>query len=280
MRNPSRVLRLGHIAYSNCEPVHARLLRPDRPAGIEIVAGTPAELNRALAEGAVDVAPASSIEFARHRDRYRILPELSISSRGPVRTILLLSTVPGPELDGATVALPTASATSVVLLKILLELRDGLRPRYAWFRQESEDPFRERAEGVKAALYIGDAAAALGRKAPRAHVYDLGAEWTRWTGLPFVFALWQTPLGDERRDDLRALHARLLESRAWALERLGELARERAAALGWPPAELEAYWRSLDYGLDDALVAGLREFYRRAAELGEIDAAPELVFLE
>lgn len=275
MRNPARPLRLGHIAYSNCYPVHARLLEAP-PPWIELVSGTPGELNRALAEGRVDAAPASSIEFARHPDRYRILPGLSISSHGPVQTIVFASRTPWGGLDGATVALPTASATSVVLLKILLEARDGVCPRYVWFRQEREDPFRL---GADAALYIGDIARSLRRGDP-ARRYDLGAEWSRWTGLPFVFALWQTPLAADRADELRALHARLLESRDWAFERLPRLAAEKAESMGWAPADLEAYWRSLDYGLDERLTAGLGEFYRQAAEVGEIEAVPELRFTE
>ena len=74
---PSR-LRLGHIRYSNCFPVHARLL--DRPDGgdPELVEGVPSTLNRLLSEGAIHVAPSSSIEYALHADRYRVMPNLVI----------------------------------------------------------------------------------------------------------------------------------------------------------------------------------------------------------
>jgi chorismate dehydratase len=269
----ARPLRLGHIVYSNCYPVHARLLETP-PPWLEIVAGTPAELNAGLAEGRVDVAPASSIEFARHPDRYRILPGLSISSRGPVRTIAFAAARPWTELDGATVALPTASATSVWLLRILLEERVGVRPTYVWFRQESEDP---RALGADAALFIGDLALAA-RRAGWPHLYDLGAEWDRWTGLPFVFALWQTPLGDDRADELEALRRALLDARAWAFAQLESLARRAAPRFGWAPEELAAYWRSLDYGLDPELLAGLQAFYRRAVALGALETVPPFRF--
>lgn len=275
MRKPSTPIRLGHIAYSNCVPVHARLLGRERPAWVEVVRGTPADLNRALAAGEVDVAPASSIEFARHPERYRVLPGLSISSRGPVRTIVLAARAPMRELDGCVVAVPTASATSVVLLRALLEVRERVHPRYVWFRQEAEDPF---GAGAAAALYIGDAAAAAGRRAhPR--VYDLGSEWMQWTGLPFVFALWQTRLGADRDDDLGALRETLIASRDGALARVDALAAEHAAALGWEAVELASYWRSLDYGLDASLVAGLDAFYRLAVEIGEVPGAPELRFV-
>src|SRR5690606_13288757 len=116
---PSR-LRLGNIVYSNCFPVHARLLDRPRPDDPRLVEGIPSLLNGLLARGELDVSPSSSIEYARHAERYRILPDLVIGSRGAVRSILLLGDRPPEELGGRTVALPTASATSVVPLKILL----------------------------------------------------------------------------------------------------------------------------------------------------------------
>lgn len=270
------MIRLGHITYSNCYPVHARLLEADRPEWIEVVRGTPSELNAALERGLVDVAPASSIEFARHPERYRLLPGLSIAARASARTILLVSQASLRELRGAVVGLPTASATSVVLLKILLELRERIRPRYVWFDQRVENPVGARAD---AALFIGDVARHV-RRGAQGPVYDLGEEWAQWTGLPAVFALWQTWLGDERADDLRRLHALLRDSRAWAWERLPVLALRAAAEFGWEAVELASYWESLDYGLDDAVLAGLVHFYRLAAELGEIPEVPRLRFVE
>lgn len=269
------MIRLGHITYSNCYPVHARLLEPDRPEWLEIVPGMPSELNAALERRAVDVAPASSIEFARHPEEYRVLPGLSIATRASARTILLASRAPLRDLHGAVVGLPTASASSVVLLKILLEVREGIRPHYVWFDQRAEDPLGSQAD---AALFIGDMALQVRRRA-QGLVYDLGMEWVGWTGLPFVFALWQTWLGDERADDLRRLHTLLGESRAWAWERLPVLAVRTAAEFGWEPVELASYWESLDYGLDQELQAGLARFYTLAAELGELPHAPRLRFL-
>jgi chorismate dehydratase len=258
------MLALGHIRFSNCLPVHARLLRAT-PAGIRIVTGVPATLNAALRDGGVDVAPCSSIEFARWQDRYRVLPGLAIASRGPVRSILLETTRPPDQLGGAEVALPTASATSVVLLRALLEVRSGVRPRYRWFDQEAEDPG---AAGADAVLWIGDAALRR-RPRPGAALVDLGAAWNEWTGLPFVYALWQTPLPAERDEELAALHRELLAARRWFADRAPELAREYAAGFGLTPAALAEYWAALSYELDAPAAAGLHHFYALAAELGE-----------
>lgn len=271
------MLKLGHISYSNCVPVHGRFLECGAPPSVAMVHGVPRLLNSKLAEGAVDVAPASSIEFARYADRYRILPDLSISARGPVQTIQLVSRVAIDELgDGSRLAVPTASATSVVLLKIIMQQRFGIRANYVWFEQEADEPL---AAGADAALYIGDQAY---RQRSRTDLYssDLAEVWSDWTGLPFVFALWQTAAGPDRNMELRALGAELLDSRQWSLERLPQLADRYAGEFGWSKKDLVKYWHSLSYDWSDDLEKGLEEFYRRAVGIGEIGRAPSLAFLE
>jgi chorismate dehydratase len=103
---------------------------------VQVIRGVP-ELNQALAEGRIDAAPCSSIEYARRAGRYRLLP-LTIASRGPVQSILFEADRPPAELGAAAIGLPTASATAVVLLRILLERRWGIAPRYLRFEQTTE----------------------------------------------------------------------------------------------------------------------------------------------
>src|SRR5512146_2271748 len=219
------MLRLGHIEYSNCFPVHALLVDRGAPSWLELVPGIPSELNRALAAGEIDVAPSSSIEYARHADRYRILPDFVIGSDGPVQSILVESDRSLEDLDGVEIAVPTASATSVVLLRILLEIRLGVRARYRWFDQATEaDPV---GGGAAAALRIGDVA--LRRAFPSGRtVTDLGAVWNEWTGLPFAFAVWQASVGPEADRLLGCLHGALLDSREFFHAHSAELARRHA----------------------------------------------------
>jgi chorismate dehydratase len=268
-------LRLGHITYSNCYPVHAGILDGGMGEGIDLVEGVPSYLNALLDRDEIDVAPCSSIEFARHAARYRVLPELVIGSRGPVRSIQFLATRHPETLDDAVVALPTSSATSVVLLKVLLRMRWGVRARFTWFDQAREDPF---AAGAAAALFIGDVALRGGLHPAMPHRHDLGEEWSEHTGLPFAFAVWQA---GGRADDaeLRRVHRTLLASREFGLSRRSELAARFAARWGFPPAFLDRYWGDLSYTLDAPMREGLQAFYALAAEIGEIPAAPALRWL-
>ena len=172
---------------------------------------------------------------------------------------------------GAIVALPTASATSVVLLRILLELRLGLKPRYVWFDQDGGLP----APAAAAWLRIGDAAL-LREPGAGEQRTDLGAEWNQWTGLPFAFAIWQTRLPAARNRELGALHEALENSLRYFEQNAASLAERHAQHFGIPSARLLAYWQRLTYRIDDRMLQGLQRFYEHAAALGEVPAVPEI----
>ena len=76
------MIRLGRISYVNMAPVFHRL-----NAEVEEVQGVPTELNAMLLDGQLDLAPISSIEYARHAASLRILPRMCVSSEGAVDSI-------------------------------------------------------------------------------------------------------------------------------------------------------------------------------------------------
>src|SRR3954462_4075729 len=108
------LLRLGRISYANMAPVFYEL----DGEGLEQVSGVPTTLNRRLLAGEIDVAPISSIEYARNADRLRLLPRLCVASEGAVDSIQLVSRTSLERIR--TVAVTPESATSVVLTKVLL----------------------------------------------------------------------------------------------------------------------------------------------------------------
>lgn len=270
------MLTLGHIIYSNCFPVHAGIVTGQVPFPFKIVEGIPTELNRLLYEGKVDVSPSSSIEFAMNPGRYLLLPGFSITSRDRAMSIILQSRIPIADLSGRTVALTTASATSVVLLRVLLELQAGLSPNYTLFEQGVEDP-SDRADAI---LTIGDFALTQTATAEYPNLYDLGALWHEFTGLPFVFALWQVNYRKNIQKDLVALCSNLIQSKQYGMSRLRELADGHAGRFGLPPDVLFAYWNSFSYDLGEAEQKGLLAYYGYAAEIGAINAVPDLRFWE
>lgn len=274
------MLRIGRIQYANCTPIFCALEQLDPAScGCQYVHGVPSRLNKLLADGSIDICPSSSIEYAFHPERYLIIPDISISSCGPVESVLLFSTLPIEKLDGAPVLLSSESATSVNLLKILLRLCFGCACSFSITDLGVEQALGE----APALLLIGDSALKAAIANPELYVYDLGELWFRWTGKPFVFALWFASRGAVRRDGaaMAAFVEQLRQAKEYAMEHLEEFATVSPDAAWMGSERLLSYWRhSLSYDLTEAHLDGLRRFYRHAAELGLIDAEPELAMMK
>jgi chorismate dehydratase len=247
------MIRLGRISYVNMAPVFYRL-----DAEVEEIQGVPTDLNRRLVAGEIDLAPISSIEYARHADTLRILPRLCVSSEGAVDSIQLVSRVPLERVR--TIAVTPESATSVVLTKVLLPGTEHV-------------PLGEDAD---AKLLIGDAALKSAFEDPTPH-HDLGRLWLERTGLPMVFAVWAAP--DPAVPGTTALEDALVESVRLARADPEQLAYEASDRYGYPAGFLARYFEKLRYRFGPRERAGLYTFLEMAHEAGELDRVPELRFV-
>jgi chorismate dehydratase len=247
------MIRLGRISYVNMAPVFYRL-----DAEVEEVQGVPTELNRRLVAGEIDLAPISSIEYARHAHSLRILPRLCVSSEGAVDSIQLVSRLPLERVR--TVAVTPESATSVVLTKVLLPEAEHV-------------PLGKEAD---ATLLIGDAALKSAFEDPTPH-HDLGRLWLERTGLPMVFAVWATP--DPPVPGTAELEDALVESVRLARAEPEQLAYEASERYGYPAGFLARYFEKLRYRFGPRERAGLYTFLELAHEAGELDRVPELRFV-
>ena len=247
------MIRLGRISYVNMAPVFYRL-----DADAEEVAGVPTALNRALVDGDIDVAPISSIEWARNAESLRLLPRLCVASEGAVDSIQLVTKVPLDEVR--VVAVTPESATSVVLTKVLLPHAEQV-------------PLGERAD---AKLLIGDAALKSAFEDPTPH-YDLGRLWQERTGLPMVFAVWA--VREPAPEGIGALEDALVASVRTARAEPERLAFESSERYGYPPGFLARYFEKLRYKFGPRERAGLYTFLELAHDVGELDEVPELRFV-
>jgi chorismate dehydratase len=247
------VIRLGRIGYVNMAPVFYRL-----DAEVQEVVGVPTELNRQLVAGDLDVAPISSIEYARNADSLRLLPRLCVSSEGAVDSIQLVSKLPLHEVR--SVAVTPESATSVVLTRVLLP-------------EATHVPLGEEAD---AKLLIGDAALKSAFEDPTPH-HDLGRLWLERTGLPMVFAVWAAP--EPTHPDLPDLEDALVASVRAARAEPERLAYESSARYGYPAGFLARYFEKLRYRFGPKERAGFYTFLEMARDVGELDEVPELRFV-
>jgi chorismate dehydratase len=248
------MVKLGRISYVNMAPVFYRV-----DTEVEEVMGVPTELNRLLLEGELDTAPISSIEYARHADKLRLLPRLCVASEGAVESIQLVSKKPLEQVR--VVAVTPESATSVVLPRVLLPEADHV-------------PLGEDAD---ATLLIGDAALRSAFEDPTPH-YDLGKLWLERTGLPMVFAVWACP--EPLAEGLAELEDALVSSVRLARAEPEQLAYEASQRYGYPAGFLARYFEKLRYRFGPRERAGLYTFLELARDAGLLETVPELRFVQ
>jgi chorismate dehydratase len=182
-----------------------------------------------LAAGAADIGIIPSFELTRQD--LEVIPGAGIACRGPVRSILLISSRPAPEIR--TLAADSSSRTSVELVRIVLERRYGAVPVSISHPPDLEAMLRI----ADAALIIGDPALRMDPARLPYYVYDLGGEWVEMTGLPMVFAVWAGRRGVVTPKVAEAFR----ESCRYGRARIGEIVASEAPRRGFPPEFVEEY---------------------------------------
>jgi chorismate dehydratase len=124
------VLRMGRIGYLTGLPIYPPLEAGLLPHDYELVSGPPALLNTMMARGELHVSSCSCFEYACRPERYFLVEDLSIGSRGPVMSVLLLSRLPVEQRQGKEILISGETHTSVALLRLLM--RDRYRCEVAY----------------------------------------------------------------------------------------------------------------------------------------------------
>lgn len=242
-------VRLGCVQYLNSQPL---IYGCDAP----VVFAHPSALARDLARGVLDVALVPVFEALRSPG-YLAADGVAIACDGPVFSVFLAHR--GPLAEVRSVALDPASLTSVHLLWVLLAEFHGLRPEVA--------PAGE----ADARLLIGNQAIDFRVRAPEGWQFlDLGEEWRRCTGLPFVFALWlmRPDVSDAATvaEELRAL-------KCAGLAHLAEIVR--ADKEHDPALALRYLTEHIRFDLGPREKAGLERFREMLAKHGFIGTTGE-----
>ena len=275
----SERLRVGKVSFINTLPIFYPLESGAIRHDFQIIEGTPVELNGLLAAGKLDLGLVSSVEYGRRFERYLLLPDLSISCKTKVCSVLLLSRVALEELNGQEILLTPKSDTSVALLKLLFSRRFSLQPRYRvadYHLSGSRWP-----DGAAAVLAIGDDALQL-RKNPEVKMaLDLGAAWHDWTGCPFVFAVWalRSETLAQRDGEVHRAHATLLQARDYGLRHLDKVSEPFDQCTWFSQKECNHYLQTIEYDLDVDKQAGLMLFFDMLCEMGELGRRVALNFL-
>jgi len=280
---------VGSVPYVNAIPLVSVFEEAGESSPVKVVYDVPSHLPALLDSGQADAVLVSSIDSLRVPGR-RMATGVCIGSDGPVKSVRLFSKVPPAEIQ--TLALDSASMTSNRLARIILAEKFDVRPKVT-----THDP------NLAAMLEVADACVLIGdigmtSQGDGLYVLDLGEEWTRLTGKPFVWAAWiggdrltpelsghlQAPLayyGSERRAELAlALSAKAPRDDQELTARRQAAVKKGTTHSGWTESMVEDYYQNvMVYAMDDRMLEGLREFGRRLLDNGFDDCGhfPALV---
>ena len=251
-------VRVGAVGYLNARPLVRGLAREN--GRFDVRFDVPSTCASLLHDGAIDVGLIPSIEYFGGPD-YRVVPGIGIISNGPVASVALFTTREPRAIR--SVALDSSSRTSAALVRILCAEHFAITPEFRTLPPDPAVMLRQ----CDAALLIGDVALFLDAEEAGVEKIDLGDEWTRFTGLPFVWAFWAG-----RRDALTP-------------EDIAELTRARDEGIAHSDEEARAYLadrpdriplgvrylrESIKFVLGEHEKAGLQRYYDAAARLGII----------
>ncbi len=255
-----RPIRLGVVSFLNTLPLIDGL---ERLTDVVLLQSVPSLLLDQLTSGAVDVALCSSIDYQRSPDPLAILPAGLLGCDGPTLTVRLYSAHPIKEIR--RVYCDTDSHTSIALLRILLKEVHGIEPELIDYDAREHVAGNKPIDWPETMLLIGDKVVTDSPPAVRyPHQLDLGAEWVRYTGLPFVFALWMARQ-DADREAMCAANAILDHQRRHNLQRIDLMIHHKAGPRKWPNDLARDYLKQhIAYEFTERRRAGLELFFEKA----------------
>jgi chorismate dehydratase len=188
---------IGRVEFVNCEPLFYNI-----DPSWKVLPAPPAWLTGHLLRKDCILAPIPAADYARHHKELVLVPDIAISSKGEVGSVLLLGTMKLSEMK--SIALPTDSATSVALLKFLLKTHK-LSPKLV----EMGPDLKMMLSECDGCLLIGDRALEAAHSHPELEMLDLGSQWRELSGLPMVFGVFATRR-DSNIEDVKEAHRELL----------------------------------------------------------------------
>jgi len=237
-------IRVGIVNYLNTKPLIYGLERPPVSDQIKLIGDYPSRIAEMLLNNEIDIGLIPVAVIPQLSTSY-IVGDYCIGTEGEIASVALFSEVPMHEIK--KVYLDYQSRTSVELLKFLMKEYWGVSPELIHAEDEN---YRDKIKGTAAGLVIGDRA--LEQRKISTFIYDLGSEWKKITGLPFVFAAWVST--QKLPDDFVKLFN---EANALGLKHIDEI----VAATPFELFDLNKYYKlHLSYQLDAPKRNGMQRF--------------------
>jgi chorismate dehydratase len=193
-------------------------------------------------------------------------------------SVILALRGPLEDLDNAPLYLTNESASSVQLLKLILE-NEGLSPEYRPWKTEDAKELPWDAIG---GLLIGDVALEWIYHLRSPMFIDLGEYWYTWTGQPFVFAVWavRKDISKEFSRHISQLYNFFNLSVEDASFAMNSIAKRVAAQLNLPLKLVQRYFECLSYRFGVAEIEGMRRFFHLLNAKGVLESKVNIRFVE
>ena len=245
------MFRLGVVSFLNALPLYATLREQ---TDICIVPALPARLADGLNAGLYDAALMPVVDHLRGVGD-GLLGNAIVGATGRVQSVMLFSNVPIEKVK--SIALDTSSHSSVALTTIIARDFYGLHPQMIHHAPDVAAMLR----AADAALLIGDPALIAMQNPGDLYIYDLAAEWQKFTGLSFIFAAWAARDGLDNRDELANI---LNRARDEGKANIAQIVANEKLPPQLSPAIVENYLSNIiEHRRTPAHSAGLDEFARR-----------------
>lgn len=247
------------VSYLNTAPLVWGMLHGPQRDLFDLEFAIPAVCADRLASGVADIGIVPSFELTRQH--LETIPGAGIACRGPVRSILLISSRPAAQIR--TLAADSSSRTSVELARVILARKYGAQPEL--IRQAPN--LDSMLQSADAALIIGDPALRIDPSRLPYHAYDLGAEWVEMTGLPMVFAVWAARPGVVTSD----LADAFLQSCRYGRDRIDAIVAAESARREFAPELVREYLtRHIVHELAPRDYEGMELFLSYARKLAHV----------
>ncbi|AEH22385.1 protein of unknown function DUF178 [Thermodesulfobacterium geofontis OPF15] len=273
-------LKLGSPLYINTLPL--LFYFPQNNPYFEIILEVPKKLNQSLAKGEIHGSLSSSVFYAKNFRKYLILPDISISAVGKVKSVILYHKVPLEKLDNKKIGITPETESSFNLLRILLEEFIGIKPKYIELYKNWRTLTEEEKKELSGYLAIGDEALILqfNNRNKSALITDLAELWLKYTHLPFVFALFivRKDIAKKYKNELKEFCNNLYYARAQAFSNLREIVKK--SHLNLPKGFLFNYLTHLEYDFSGLKQRAFITFCEYLLKMGLIKELPKLRFLE
>ncbi len=251
----NKKVKISAVSYLNTLPFLYGIKNNSIIEKIDFEQDIPSVCASKLLENKVDIAlvPVAVIPFLQNP---HIISDYCIGASGKVKTVLLLSDVPLQDIK--SIYLDYQSRTSVNLIKVLAKKHWKINPQWI----NAQKGYEQNIKNNTAGLIIGDRTFHIQNQYE--YVYDLAEEWEKYSGLPFVFAVWTAnkPVEKDFIDDFNT-------ALSFGINNLTQVSKEYYSNFPESKINLHEYFtKYISYEFDTKKKQAMKLFFSELSAVG------------